>query len=723
MGRSRTPVFPAYLALGTFIAAVIPARSSAQYCAASPPNVHSHSIHASLGKEQAAKQIPVAFHVLYNMSGVGNLSDSDLQNQIAVLSNAFPSLNFQFYLAVVTRTQRDDWFSLPSSGPDTEVQQALAVDPAHVMNVYIGDMPGDWYGWGSYPDQFSGESDVQHGILVDYVTFPGGPSHPYWDAGKNLVHEAGHYLGLYHVFQGGCIGAGDTVGDTPSCVLQQYMIGACPSPDTCTADAEPDPVHNYMHYTSDACRTVAFTEGQRDRMVAEVAEHRPSLGGSVINLPGGYLASGAKRLSLKSSTFIITGDLTVGSGKTLDVASSTLKFQSGKRLIANSGSAVNVNQAVLTAQGTSWGGVYYGPSSDGLLEWSTIEKVNSSGGGAVTLEYSNTRLHRNTIKNSTAHGIADLVSVNEVVEYNAITGNSKHAIYVSGSYGFFGANNVTATTTTAGNAAVYVTGGNPAIQRTDGVNTLNGGYYGIYATSGAVVGAGGFGLSQPSNRIFSNQTYEARAVTNSTIHAKYNYWGANGPQTNADGTSVVYSSPYTTTDPGAAFKAEHSGPPFASDWPDQAALKLLAAKEAADSGAVAEALALYESVARSASPLAEAAIAGVRSTAVRSRDPMAFDLLEALAEFGMPYRAEALEAAASARLVVGDVESALSAAEAVVAEFPGTDAAFRARMTAFYAHRRAGRSNDAVSLLAATRSENPGSRTGTPSSTKLTRSR
>jgi hypothetical protein len=223
--------------------------------------------------------IPVAFHVVTkvgkgkNPGVVGEVSDAQVDEQIAVLNAAYAGRGFSFTRAAVTRTVNSKWFDgCASSRTERDMKNALAIDPARTLNIYSCN-PTGLLGYAYYPDSFA-ETDARHGVVLLYSSVPGGATTNY-NEGDTATHEVGHYLGLAHTFEGGCNVPGDSVADTPAEASPAY---GCPvGRDTCPASGL-DPIYNFMDYTYDGCMNT-FTGGQDSRMQEMVSAFRPSLGG------------------------------------------------------------------------------------------------------------------------------------------------------------------------------------------------------------------------------------------------------------------------------------------------------------------------------------------------------------------------------------------------------------------------------------------------------------
>ncbi|HEY2955254.1 MAG TPA: M43 family zinc metalloprotease [Candidatus Eisenbacteria bacterium] len=215
--------------------------------------------------------IQIAFHVIHD-GDLGQLSDDQIQDQIRELNRNFLGTGYRFSLASVDRTDNQRWFRLlPGTGDEKHMKQALAIDPAHRLNVYTASLGHGLLGWAYFPFSLP-EDHYLHGVVIHYGSLPGGPIELY-DLGRTLTHEAGHYLGLFHTFQGGCEEPGDYVADTPAEATPNFECPA--SRNTCPSPGD-DPIHNYMDYSPDACYT-EFTGGQDARMDAIVPVYRPSL--------------------------------------------------------------------------------------------------------------------------------------------------------------------------------------------------------------------------------------------------------------------------------------------------------------------------------------------------------------------------------------------------------------------------------------------------------------
>ena len=84
-----------------------------------------------------------------------------------------------------------------------------------------------------------------------------------FNLGETATHEAGHWLGLYHTFQGGCTEHERRGARTPP-PRAARPAAARPARDSCSLPGL-DPIHNYMDYSYDSCYN-QFTPGQSSRM-------------------------------------------------------------------------------------------------------------------------------------------------------------------------------------------------------------------------------------------------------------------------------------------------------------------------------------------------------------------------------------------------------------------------------------------------------------------------
>ncbi|KAK0612262.1 hypothetical protein B0T14DRAFT_531869 [Immersiella caudata] len=173
------------------------------------------------------------------------------------------------------------------------MKEALHVGDYRNLNLYFRNITAiDYGGICTNPEQqITAEKDpklrlIRDGCVIAIFSLPGN-EHQYMNQGKTVVHEMGHWFGLYHPFHDNGLrennenpnpcnptNPDDHVLDTPKMRYTDAMIGTCDTTlNSCPNDNGTDPVRNYMSYSSDDCMD-EFTPGQVARMYEIYAKYR-----------------------------------------------------------------------------------------------------------------------------------------------------------------------------------------------------------------------------------------------------------------------------------------------------------------------------------------------------------------------------------------------------------------------------------------------------------------
>lgn len=218
--------------------------------------------------------IPIRF--IHIVDGVnGQVSDQQRKEQVQVLNDAFGGFGFRFEIKDVVVKDNPNWFRVDfGTLEEVQMKRTLQEDPTVQLNFYTANPPGGTLGWATFPWEIAINPDLD-GVVLLNGTLPGGNAAPF-NLGHTATHEIGHWLGLFHTFQGGCNGIGDVIGDT---IAHSGPNFGTPDPDDRNGACSPSekaPVRNFMNYVDDSLMT-EFTLQQQQRMRELVGIFRPKL--------------------------------------------------------------------------------------------------------------------------------------------------------------------------------------------------------------------------------------------------------------------------------------------------------------------------------------------------------------------------------------------------------------------------------------------------------------
>ena len=218
--------------------------------------------------------------VIFHDNRNGQIGQKVLEKQIDILNDGFSGgyskknridSRLTFRLGPVVYVNNEMYYNLCDTY-GTQMASLYGVDNDKQITIMVCNSMS-YLGWAYLPWYWT-EENPMYSVFIHTKSLPGSDLF-FYNQGKTIIHEIGHFFGLHHTFPNieACVDS-DYVSDTPIEKSPSWWCGE--DRDSCPEHEGKDPITNFMDYSIDSCK-YEFTHGQVNRMWSMIDLYKSSL--------------------------------------------------------------------------------------------------------------------------------------------------------------------------------------------------------------------------------------------------------------------------------------------------------------------------------------------------------------------------------------------------------------------------------------------------------------